>query len=214
MIILIAFKSGTQPIVIIFYWVNQQLLAVKYAKPKKIVAFLDHSSKPCNNKECELLLMFGSKFDSMCKAAPTPFLRKGDRCTQAISLVAQKQSVLLAPAPCACYSISHLPLALFSLLCILHFPLPKPPSLSFFHWRSVWKVPGSIGLGAYGWKGWIYQSVGGGGGRGRCVGAGFGKKWKPLDVSGTHLHYKWQSFKLKMKIKINWQFHIFVCTIL
>ena len=56
----------------------------------KNVAFLDHLSKPCNNKERELLLMFGSKFGSMCKAAPSPFPKKAGHWTQAISLVAQK----------------------------------------------------------------------------------------------------------------------------
>ena len=33
---------------------------------------------------------------------------------------------------------------------------PTPHAL-FCHWKSVWQVPGSIGLGAHSWKAWVYQ---------------------------------------------------------
>ena len=133
--------------------------------------------------------MFSSQLGSTCKAAPSPFLR----CKQAISLVAQKQSVLLASAPCARYSISHLPLALFSLW-ILHLPPPTlPPSLSFSHWQisvtGAWfHRPKGLRLEGVDLPVW---------GKNLCLGAGFGKSgspwtsWAPTyNTSEKILHWK------------------------
>ena len=57
-------------------------------------------------------------------------------------------------------AFSWWPLSSFSLWIIL---LPYPsPSLIFFYWIniSVWQVPGSIGVGAHGWRAWVFQPWG------------------------------------------------------
>ena len=65
-------------------------------------------------------------------------------------------SALLASSPCACYSISWRPLSSFSLSIILLPPsLPDPPL--FFPPINQWVVPGSVGVGAHGWKAQVYQ---------------------------------------------------------
>ena len=57
-------------------------------------------------------------------------------------------------------AFSWWPLSSFSLWIIL---LPYPsPNLIFFYWIniSVWQVPGSIGMGAHGWRAWVFQPWG------------------------------------------------------
>ena len=66
-------------------------------------------------------------------------------------------SALLASSPCACYSISWRPLSSFSLWIILLLPsLPTFPFI-FSTDKSLWLMPGSVGVGAHGSKAQVYQ---------------------------------------------------------
>ena len=81
-------------------------------------------------------------------------------CQSAVCAVAQARSALLASSPCALYSVSWRPLSSFGLSIILFILLP--PSLLPFYFssdKSVWYVPGPIGVGAHGWKARVYQGL-------------------------------------------------------
>ena len=68
-------------------------------------------------------------------------------------------AVSLTNTSCMCL-VQHFPAATHSLsLWITHLP-PPLPLFYFFTAKSVWKVPGSVGMGAHGWEVQIYQPWG------------------------------------------------------
>ena len=80
-------------------------------------------------------------------------------------------------------AFSWWPLSSFSLWIIL--VLHPSPSLIFFYWIdiSVWQVPGSIGVGAHGWRAWVFRPWGH-----TSLGAGCtksGSPWAPRAPTST-----------------------------
>ena len=81
-------------------------------------------------------------------------------CRSAGSAVAQARLALLTSSQGALYSVSRRPLSSFGLWIILFILLPPslPPFISSSD-KSVWQVPGLIGVGAHGWKARVYQGL-------------------------------------------------------
>ena len=76
-------------------------------------------------------------------------------CRSAVSIVAQARSALLAS-----YSmclVQRFRATIPFVKPLDHFICPHPSPFIFSTDKSVWQVPGSIGVGAHGWKARVYQ---------------------------------------------------------